>query len=202
MDDENAFAPPQSAESFQQSEQTDDAAAKRTRSRLLRRESNIKAIGLLTLFGGCLSAIGLLLALVTFNELRRHVRMDDTALLAILLVGLLLTGAYIYAGIGLRLLQPAARIVYTLLGTLTLFQQLNALLQGLYAQLLPMAFIVAFLLLLWTPPGGTVFSAHYRKEIIPATPGIRSFLPWWFWALIILALLAVGAIVASVITAR
>ncbi len=195
MNENDVFAPPQTANAFQRPLPEDEDDAKRIRQSHLRRESDIKALGLLTLIGGIVAFGGLAFTFVQLDKIVREIGAGQAALLGVLLTGAVVSVAYVYAGIGLRKLQPAARIVYTILSALTLVNQIRAMMAGGWGQVLGVLLTVIFLVVLWSGPAAMVFSRRYRFEIIPATPRIRAFLPWWFWVLLILFILFIVVIV-------
>lgn len=60
--------------------------------------------------------------------------------------------------------------------------------------------LVALTALLWSGPAKTIFSQHYREEVMPATPTLRARIPWWMYLVLTLVAISIlGSLVLLVL---
>lgn len=151
-------------------------------------ETDIKGLAGLAILTGSLALLGLAVVVGIPREQPLRIWLAAVAGLALLLIT---------AGILLRLLLPAGRMLYSmaLIGSLGFAVAGSVLGAGdpwLFALPLVMVYGVplAFILLLYSRKGTRVLARRYRIEVIAATASLRPSAPRWFWpaALLLVAL--------------
>lgn len=168
-----------------------------TRRRLIGTETNVRSLGALVIFGSVISAASGLGALSSSP-------VDGVVTLVVAAVAL-------YAGLALRKLDPVGRMLWTIVALIgvirvawtiaTLSSQPGA--SSLAPALLVQIFVIAlFLALLWGRNGKDVFTEHYRRVVVPATPHVKyktSVVAIVVLVIVVLGLIAaiVGAVLAS-----
>lgn len=178
------------------------------RRRCIKREANIKSVGTLFLIGAALlglGAIGGLIATVAGDVF--------TGLLIFVIAGGMAT-LYGFIARWLKQLEHRGRLAATILVGLGIAinvlsgiaeavasgdpSQMPTTLGGsLGGMLIPGLILYA----LWSSPSETIFTAHYRDVVVPATPHIKYRSVVAIVLLVLLLLILVGAVVGVVLTA-
>lgn len=177
---ENPYAPPESG-IFDEATEPEFV---RIRNEHLKHETSIKGVGLLYCIGGILGLAGMLFVGLTMSGVGGGGSIGAGELL-ILMAIFAIYGTVLWIGIGLRRLQPWARIPAVVLAAL-----------GLLAFPLGTILSAYILYLIVSRKGRMVLSVGYH-EIIAATPHIKYRTPVWLW--LVLGVVVVGVIALIVL---
>jgi hypothetical protein len=133
-------------------------------------EASIKSVGLLYFIGAAFMILGSI-AIIAAGQ---------AVALALAVVYLVLSGAAIWAGIGLRRLRPWARVV-------------SGIISGLGLLAIPIGTVInAYILyLLFSKKGATIFSPDYQR-VIAETPHIKYKTSIVVWVVVVILLLGCG----------
>jgi hypothetical protein len=163
--------------------------AEAIRSKHLKHEASLKAVGFLLFLGAVLMTLSVVLLLAGHETLAPQTWdgwISPYWITFILLVAGCM-GQYV-AGWGLRKLRPWAKFPAGILATLSL----TRFPVGTVVDALGMLFGVYVLYLLFCAKGRTVLSPAYA-EIVAQTPHLRYRTPRWIWiALLVILMLLVG----------
>jgi hypothetical protein len=167
--------------------------AEATRRKYLNHETSIKGIGILAILGGVFALLGGLVFLV--SAMRPANAVGDQAVAAFIGVFIFGIGALqILVGSALRQLKNWARWTETVLASL------NALVNLIQFNPLPLLFMFYILYLMLSAKGKVVFSSEY-KAVIAQTPHIRyktsRFVKILLYVLVALIVLIIIAAVVS-----
>jgi len=156
-----------------------DANAEAIRREHINHEASIKAVGLLYYLGGVLVTFAALASL--FAATGQHV---TAVLRAVLLV---LGVAQVFAGWGVRALEPWGRILGAIVSVVGLLSfPVGTVINGY------------ILYLYFSKKGRTIFSPQY-KDVIAATPHIKYRTSIIVWILVAVLLAVVGLVVVATV---
>jgi hypothetical protein len=170
-----------------------ETGAEEIRTRHIKHEASIKAVGFLYLIGGVILAFSLIGLGASFARLSSQIGGDGGSgalgglgAQEMLMMGLFLVMGVLQfvAGWGLRKLRSWAKIPAALLAAVSLLSIPIGTLIGIY-----------ILYLLFSEKGKTVLSPAYQ-DIIAQTPHIKYRTPKWIWILLLVVVLLIAGLAA------
>ena len=169
-----------------------------TRQRLIKTETNIRSLGALVILGGVLSIPQGIKALSSST-------LEGIIILAIAPVAL-------FTGLALRKLETLGRNLYTGLAAFAMLNaawtaaQLSSMRDAppgvMQISIIQIAILALFLALLWGKNAKEIFTEHYRKVVIPATPDVKYKTSRVLIVLLVILLLGFAAAVIAAVAGR
>jgi hypothetical protein len=174
----------------------------------IRAETNIRALGTFVALSGVLALVGGVMWLAVVEEFLADSAVDGLAHQRIAtVVSVLVAPAYILAGLWLRRWSVRGRSLFTGLYGANILWQLGDNIWLMRSLDLDGGFVVGsvvmtlglgalFMSVVWSRRGRMVFTEHYQRVVVPATPHViyRGRVVWYALAIALVLLMALGLV--------